>query len=320
MGRTAPGDASVAASVPGVTQRQTSGLARCVSGDTEITTESIALKSGRTVRRTRIADLYERWHIGFTDSMGRVRRLRSVRAQHARVLNEETLLFERAPLVDVLRGDVRELLTFRTESGHRLSCTADHALFTNQGWVKAADLGAGHLLVVTGKRSANAGRQIPPALRAGIGVWTSMQRSTAIKPIDTCYLCGVTRPRSELVLDHVVPVAADLLKALDTRNLLPACAPCHRAKTDSEQHLARRNVTAGAKFVQYERLDEPRETQTYDLVVAGPWHNYLANGVVVHNTEQGRPPRRNGMAGPARASASGQTLRHPGIQAPSSTT
>ncbi|MFE5212877.1 HNH endonuclease [Streptomyces sp. NPDC056600] len=303
-----------------MTQRQTSTLARCVSGDTAITTESVAAKSGRTVRRTRIADLYERWHIGFTDSMGRVRRLPSVRAQHARVLNEETLLFERAPIVDVLRGDVQNVLTFRAETGQELSCTADHALFTNQGWVKACDLGPGHLLVVTGKRSAYAGRQIPPALRAGIGVWTSMQRSTAIKPVDACYLCGTARPRAELVLDHVVPVAADLLKALDVRNLRPTCEPCHRAKTDSEQHLARRNVTAGAKFVQYERVEEPRETQTYDLVVAGPWHNYLANGVVVHNSGKGRSPRRNGETGPSRSSASGQTLRHPGIQAPSSTT
>jgi len=251
--------------------------------------ESRGQKSGRTLRRVRIDELWSRWHHGVVDALGRVRHLPAVRAQHARVLNEKTELFERFPLVDVVRSGVSELLTLRAESGQDLRCTRDHPVLTNEGWIKAGDLDPGHLLVVTGKRSARAGRQIPPALRTGIGVWTSMQRTSLIKPVDSCYLCGVIKPRGELVLDHVIPVVADLSRALDTGNLSPACEPCHRTKTDSEQTLAQREVTAGAKFVRHQRLDGSPEEATYDLAVQGSWHNFLANGLVVHNTIASRP-------------------------------
>jgi thymidylate synthase (FAD) len=191
----------------------------------------------------------------------------------------------------VIKSGVKEVITLRTESGRTLRCTKDHAIFTNEGWVKAGDLDPRHLLVVTGKRSGREGHRIPSALRQGIGVWTSMQRSARIKPVDSCYLCGAIEERERLVLDHVVPVVSDLSRALDVNNLLPACVPCHRRKSDEEQKLATRFATSGGKFVRYEKVGTPAEEMTFDLSVAGPWHNFLANGIVVHNSyneESGR--------------------------------
>lgn len=263
----------------------------CVTGDTEITTESVASGSGRKIRKIRISELYERWHHGVRDSLGRVRRLPATRARQVRVLNEDTMLFERAPIVDVIESGVKEVITLRTRTGQVLRCTKDHAIFTDDGWVKAGDLDPGHLVAVTGRRSGKEGQQMPPALRQGIGAWTSMQRDALIKPVDGCYLCGALLEREKLVLDHVVPVAADLAKALDVGNLRPACEPCHRAKSEDERKLAAPQVTTGAKFVRYERVGGPAEEMTYDLSVQGPWHNYLANGIVVHNSyneESGR--------------------------------
>jgi thymidylate synthase (FAD) len=113
-----------------------------------------------------------------------------------------------------------------------------------------------------------------------------MQRATRIKPIDSCYLCGRSLPREELVLDHVVPVAVDLRRALDVDNLAPACASCHRAKTNGEQKLARReHKTAGSKYVAV--LKTPRrvaEEATFDIEMEDPHHNFVADGVVVHNS------------------------------------
>ncbi|MGW0577879.1 HNH endonuclease, partial [Streptomyces sp. NPDC002920] len=68
-----------------------------------------------------------------------------------------------------------------------------------------------------------------------------MQRQRLIKDVDACHLCGQEFPRDQLALDHVVPVAGDLTRALDEKNLAPACEPCHTAKSGGEQAQTQRD-------------------------------------------------------------------------------
>jgi thymidylate synthase (FAD) len=262
----------------------------CVAGDTQITTESIG-PSGRTTKLTRIDALHDRWHNGVRDSRGRIRKLPSIYRQKVRVLNESNMLFELGGISDVIQSGEKEVFTLRTETGQQLECTADHAIFTNEGWVKAGQLESDHLLTVVGKRPRQAGRQMSRKLREGINEWTMAQKNTVVKPYDRCYLCGDRAERELLGVDHVVPVASDLTLALDVKNLAPVCRPCHKVKSASEQKLAIRGNASGGKFVRFERVGRPRVTMTYDLSVDGPWHNFLANGIVVHNSyneESGR--------------------------------
>ncbi|MDP9491605.1 MAG: FAD-dependent thymidylate synthase [Actinomycetota bacterium] len=186
---------------------------------------------------------------------------------------------------DVFRSGGKEIYELR--AGDRiLRCSDDHRILTSEGWARAGDLRRGDFIAVNGVRSTQEGRHVPPSLRRGIGVWTSMQRLSRIKPVDRCYACGQRFPREELVLDHVVPVAVDLKRALDIENLAPACARCHREKTNREQVLARREYkTAGSKYARV--LAHPQrvaEEETYDIEMEGPHHNFVADGVVVHNS------------------------------------
>jgi hypothetical protein len=138
---------------------------------------------------------------------------------------------------------------------------------------------------VNGKKSMHQERQIPPALRQGIGIWTSSLRDTLIPDITNCYVCGGVFHREELVLDHVIPVVECLKLALDTDNLKPACIKCHRSKTNSEQVLAQRGNLAAARFVRLKRKPYyVSEEMTYDIAMKPPWHNFIANGIVVHNS------------------------------------
>ena len=113
-----------------------------------------------------------------------------------------------------------------------------------------------------------------------------MQRMTSIQPVDRCYGCGRRFPREALKLDHLIPVAVDLRRALDVTNLRPMCERCHRRKTNEEQRYARRgNKGAGAKFTRIVR--HPRrvaEEETYDIEMEDPHHNFVADGVIVHNS------------------------------------
>jgi len=235
----------------------------CLAGDTEITLES---ESGGLHRR-RIKDLYELWHHGVEDPMPvaaggatwhaeagrwmaqvrhkgenhylglyesqeaadsvvaefreahpslRPRRLDSVRRDHVRCYDEDTLLAQRAQIVDVMESGVKSLLRITTAGGRVLRCSVDHAILTPDGWRKAGELAAGDAVMTAGTAASPSAEQAL-ARRGG---------RTAVA-----------------VPDRIVSVADD------------------------------------------------GEEMTYDLSVAGPWHNFLAGGIVVHNSyneESGR--------------------------------
>lgn len=268
----------------------------CIAGDSEVWTETIA-KSGRTIRKRAISTLYENWHLGVLDKAHtrygrrgveeeniteRRRLLPSCRNQSIRVLNEETNLFELGNIEDVIYSGKKELLKLET-SDNVLFCTPEHAIFTDKGWVKAGDLLRLDMIATSGIRGVGEPR-VPRRLRQGIGIWTQKQRNNLIKPIDFCYSCNKEFERENLELDHVVPVYIDLKKALDITNLSPMCSECHLAKTKLEQ-VRETRTAAGAKFLPL--LTVPRiskEEDTYDLTVRGNFNNFVANGIVVHNS------------------------------------
>ncbi len=222
----------------------------------------------------------------------RLTRLDSVRRNHVRCYDEETLRAQRARIVDVMESGVKQLIRITTASGRVLRCSVDHAILTPDGWRKAGELAANDAVMVAGTAVRPSVGLVPPSLRRGIGVWTSMQRDRLIGETDACHLCGRTFPRADLALDHVTPVAVDLTRALDEENLAPACQECHATKSAREQALAQ----GGGKIAvavpdRVVAVADDGEEMTYDLSVAGPWHNFLANGIVVHNSyneESGR--------------------------------
>lgn len=222
----------------------------------------------------------------------RLRGLESVRRDHVRCYDEETMLAQRARIVDVIQSGVKNLVRITTASGKTLRCTVDHAVFTPDGWRKAGELTVGDAVMADGAGPRPSDDLVPPSLRRGIGVWTAMRRQELIKEVDTCHLCGHDFPRERLALDHVVPVARDLTQALDAKNLAPACEPCHAVKSAGEQAQARRGgKIAKAVPDRIVGIEDDGEEMTYDLSVEGPWHNFLADGVVVHNSyneESGR--------------------------------
>lgn len=269
----------------------------CIAGDSEVWTETIAAKSGRTIRKRKISTLYENWHLGVLDKAHtrhgrrgvesesiteRRRLLPSCKNQSIRVLNEETNLFELGNIADVIYSGKKELLKLET-SDNILFCTPEHAIFTDKGWIKAGDLLRLDMVATSGIRGIGE-PVVPRRLRQGIGIWTQRQRNTLIKPIDFCYKCQHEFERKNLELDHVVPVYVDMKKALDITNLSPICFECHLEKTKLEQ-VRETRTAAGAKFLPL--LSTPKivkEEDTYDLTVAGNFNNFVANGIVVHNS------------------------------------
>ncbi|MFJ4922741.1 FAD-dependent thymidylate synthase [Streptomyces sp. NPDC088725] len=222
----------------------------------------------------------------------RLPKLECVRASHVRCYDEDTLTAGRARVVDVIESGVKPLIRITTAGGRTLRSTVDHAVLTPDGWRKAGELSVGDAVMTAAPAPSSPEVTVPPSLSRGIGVWTSARRERLIKDTDSCHLCGGEFPRDRLALDHVVPVADDLTRALDEANLAPACEECQVRGSAERQALAAREGTAAvAGPDEIVSIADDGEEMTYDLSVEGPWHNFLANGIVVHNSyneESGR--------------------------------
>jgi len=119
----------------------------------------------------------------------------------------------------------------------------------------------------------------------------------------TCRLCG--RRGGRLTIHHVLPIWARPDLVLDVGNLVPLCRVCHLKVNGHELQYAERfgappsEVTAidpGQKPHGGGRILLPRfrairaviyagEQETYDLEMDGPHHNFVANGIVTHNSQ-----------------------------------
>lgn len=144
----------------------------------------------------------------------------------------------------------------------------------------------------------------------------------SIKPIileKYNFSCAITKEKQNLELHHIVPVWMDDNKIMDENNLIPLTRKIHRKlhsknleekfiewvnnKNDLTQFFVVNNIKldlssdkkknfkrtkkqtklvtsySGVKNVRYVGNE-----MTYDLEVSGPYHNFISNGFVVHNS------------------------------------
>ena len=135
--------------------------------------------------------------------------------------------------------------------------------------------------------------------RVAIGAWTRTIAPQVHEKFDhTCQRCG--HRGGKLHAHHLLPVYAHPEKGYDFENLITLCQECHQ-----QIHHRGIELEFAQKFVPIQTLPEkPKPVgrklkahplnvaqvkylglqQTYDLEVAGRWHNFVANGVVVHNS------------------------------------
>lgn len=213
----------------------------------------------------------------------RTRVLPNCQNRTLRVLDVSTGMFTSGKMKEVWEAGVKEVWEIRTDAGHVIGASRDHRFLTEDGWKRQHELRVGDRIASNGKVAAKE-RPIPPSLRHGIGVWTTMMRKRLIAPDAACYVCGGWFVFDDLQLDHVIPVRVDLKLALDVENLKPICSRCHRAKTDTEQGDRKGVTRLGVRWVKITGMKCLGREMTYDIEVEGPNHNFVADWIVVHNS------------------------------------
>lgn len=135
-----------------------------------------------------------------------------------------------------------------------------------------------------------------------IGAWTRQIAPKIHKKFGyICQRCGVYG--GELHAHHLVPVYADKSLAYEVDNLVTLCQECHEfihqnnleeafaqefEPVENPVNWAAKPRSPGRKLfahpVAIVRVEYLGLQTTYDLEVQGEWHNFVANGVVVHNS------------------------------------
>ncbi|MFQ5530205.1 MAG: FAD-dependent thymidylate synthase [Gemmatimonadota bacterium] len=137
--------------------------------------------------------------------------------------------------------------------------------------------------------------------RDAIGRWTTQAAPRVHRRNGwTCQLCE--ERASELHCHHIVPVWADDSLAREESNLTTLCGTCHRSIHGREQEVAEQlagrpvhanwnprprvawNKLTKAVLARVESIEFTGVKETYDLEVEGPYHNFIANGIVTHNS------------------------------------
>jgi thymidylate synthase (FAD) len=137
--------------------------------------------------------------------------------------------------------------------------------------------------------------------RQEIGRWTTqIAPQIHARKGWTCQLCHKRAP--DLRCHHVVPVWADPSLAKKKDNLTSVCNACHkriagkeldyvetlggppiRADGKKRPRIAWNRLTVG-RLVRITKFEYVGEKETYDLEAEGPYHNFVANGIVTHNS------------------------------------
>ena len=137
--------------------------------------------------------------------------------------------------------------------------------------------------------------------RTLVGAWTRQNALVHAKFDYTCQCCG-ERGR-KLHAHHLVPVFADSDLAYQLDNLISVCKRCHtKIHSQNLEAAFAENSQPITQPIHWKEKAKPSPRKlsahpvkvtnveflgvqtTYDLEVEGKWHNFVANGAVVHNS------------------------------------
>lgn len=138
-----------------------------------------------------------------------------------------------------------------------------------------------------------------------IAVWSTRNAHNVHKKYNfTCQKCGESS--GKLHAHHIIPVAQNPSKGMDFDNLITVCEDCHKKihfSLENEIEFAEKVSSKDfVPFIYKKRIGDRSKArlkvgfskivsilkigteETYDIEIDGKWKNFVANGMVVHNS------------------------------------
>jgi thymidylate synthase (FAD) len=188
-----------------------------------------------------------------------------VRRMKLRQVNEDTLAFQHTRIVDVYRNGSKPVFRMVLEDGKSIEATSDHRFLFGTGWDT--------LERATGLRETG-GRAV---WRHG-DYFVYVNGAAEERPAfyrDPIWLQREYRGHRRSLAGSIAGRELDFVKRLGGPPVKSEWVPRPRIPW---------NRLDKAKLVRVKRIEFVGERETYDLEVEGPYHNFVANGIVTHNS------------------------------------
>ncbi|NCU28786.1 MAG: hypothetical protein EOM85_03910 [Candidatus Moranbacteria bacterium] len=127
-------------------------------------------------------------------------------------------------------------------------------------------------------------------------ITAELRRSIYQRDSFSCRLCNETG--GKLTLHHIIPIWQDNSLNIEPSNLITLCKQCHHSINGKEHIVANkflpikevlphpRSFRKLAAFRKVISCNPCGEIDTYDIAMKEPYHNFIANGFVVHNSQE----------------------------------
>lgn len=263
---------------------------RCLTADTVLTFD---LPSGSRGRKRKayqmtLGDFWDKWENGSSphatrwggvrryDMKGRLNKMR------LRSVDESTMEVTHTTITDCWKVGVKPVYKL-TAGDFSVTCTADHLILTNSGWKELQDIAVGRDKVYCNTRKKYTEPRFDPYKKIN-GEWVSTWNSKVKSEVSErqgfrCADCGAEN--KPLEIHHVIPRYENPDLAFDIDNVVALCNECHKIRHIRQgwQGTSQCNVTP----VEVDSIEYIGEEEVFDISVSSEYHNFLANGITVHN-------------------------------------
>lgn len=203
-----------------------------------------------------------------------------------RVFDIENQIFTYADIAEVFYTGEKDVYKVTTKKGKSLIATSDHRFLTPEGWKILGELKEGDEIYINGQelyknKGLNSIDDPYLAQKYARGFISARREKILEKFGNKCIKCGAT---DNLEIDHIKPIKTHPELACDINNLQVLCRKCHREKSNKEIIFKAPRKPFTAKLDTIESITYAGKEQTYDIEVDNINQNYIANGIVVHNS------------------------------------
>jgi hypothetical protein len=210
-----------------------------------------------------------------------------------RQLNESTGKIQTSSVIDCCESGVKDVYELKAGK-FKVSASADHRILTDSGWKQLRDIvPQKDKIIVQAFGTPDNEKLDPTRLKKVNGRWrnrwqTQVKSEIVKRQKGKCAECGKAFGTS-FELHHVVPVYRNPDLAFEISNVQALHKQCHAVQHEAQDWQG--GTYLYGKPVLVDSITFKGKKQTYDLSIAGEFPNFLANGIVVHNSRNASSSR-----------------------------